>query len=327
MSYLLFFIIPDILDILRDGVPLDCNVFDELSKTDTSPVPLQKMTVGVSPVICNAVNKPCMDNPFFEEFVDLDSTRLFSDLEEMELNMGEVFCPFSLPEIYLADTQATAVDVGASEGATESKSLSAECDVTEAIIKEPVVLKEEVTVIETSDTILSPNPLPVSDNVVDILSVNSENEEQPVNGNTIANFEELFQIFASSETSSENGDTDSCDQGLLMVASPVSTCSNNSDIASSPGIKRCACELNDEPSAKKKRESLSDNDKIVQRRIKNNIASKYSRASRKSREKELYDQEKKLEKENAELKQEIENLTKLTQDLRQFLVQKLSTRC
>jgi len=67
-------------------------------------------------------------------------------------------------------------------------------------------------------------------------------------------------------------------------------------------------------------------DKKTMRRIKNNIASRHSRASRKSREKDLLETADKLEIENTELRSQVEELTRQTSMLRNILVQKLSGR-
>ena len=65
-------------------------------------------------------------------------------------------------------------------------------------------------------------------------------------------------------------------------------------------------------------------DKQTVRRLKNNIASKNARASRKLKEQELFHQEEELEKSNAELRKTLEDLTRLTTHLRTVLVEKLS---
>lgn len=71
-------------------------------------------------------------------------------------------------------------------------------------------------------------------------------------------------------------------------------------------------------------QSGSNVDKATARRIKNNEASKTCRASRKQREQSLFAKEEELLKSNAELKAQVEELTKETEALRRVLIQRLS---
>ena len=278
-------------------------------------VPLQPGTEQPSPVLFNSDSKACIENPFFEEFLDLDSN-LFLDLDEMKLNIGDECCPFTLPEILRADDQAVKIDVGNNEVTSSPQNLSNELKSTE-VSGDSVILEENITVLETSEEVLSPTPSPVSDAVANVLFVNGEQTElEP----TVGNFEELFQMIAPSETVLVS---DPYVDGSCVVASPSSTYSEDNDGVLSPGSKRSASEQNEEICTKKVKVSVAD-DKIVERRIKNNIASRYSRASRKSKEKELFDREKQLVKENEELTLQCQNLTKQTQNLRRLLIQKLS---
>ena len=66
-------------------------------------------------------------------------------------------------------------------------------------------------------------------------------------------------------------------------------------------------------------------EKATERRVKNNTASRYCRASRKKREHELFAKEEELLKSNSELKAQVEELTKETEALRKILVQRLSS--
>lgn len=70
--------------------------------------------------------------------------------------------------------------------------------------------------------------------------------------------------------------------------------------------------------------ATSPADKARERRIKNNIASRHTRAARKQREQQLFEQEESLKKSNEELREQIELLTKETEELRRIVIQKLS---
>lgn len=321
----------DLLDLLKDSGVFNTDALDETVELDASPDKLVPLDTDTAVKPSSAVYKPksgsCMENPFFEEFVDLHDIELFPDLGGMELEMGEEFCAFMLPDLCLADVQVTETDRGSTQMASQPDSLSTECEITEVVCKEPVVLKEEVTVIETSDAISLPVLSPVNDALFDVVSIASEGVGEEAindNNNTITDLKELFELLSPPDAALDVGGTDSVEEISVEVASPASTCSEEIDVVGSPTTKRTANELEDEPASKKAKVDLSGNAKISQQRIKNNIASRYSRASRKSREKELFEQEKTLEKDNDELKQEVERLTKLTQNLRQLLVQKLS---
>ena len=66
-------------------------------------------------------------------------------------------------------------------------------------------------------------------------------------------------------------------------------------------------------------------DKRTIRRLKNNIASKHSRASRKQKHLELFQKEEELQQDNARLHKQIKELQLLTSSLRKILVEKLSS--
>ena len=88
------------------------------------------------------------------------------------------------------------------------------------------------------------------------------------------------------------------------------------------------------PISKKKRLPSSSStdagtapDKIVERRIKNNAASKVCRASRKARHNKLFEQEKELLEENKVLTSKVKELTIRVEYLRNYLVNRLSGQC
>ena len=68
-------------------------------------------------------------------------------------------------------------------------------------------------------------------------------------------------------------------------------------------------------------------DKVVERRIKNNAASRVCRASRKARHNKLFDQEKELLEENKVLTSKVKELTITVEYLRDYLINRLSGQC
>ena len=81
---------------------------------------------------------------------------------------------------------------------------------------------------------------------------------------------------------------------------------------------------------KKKQQSCSSTDeetitdKVVERRIKNNAASRVCRASRKARHQELFQCEKELSEENKVLAKQVKDLSATVEYLRNYLVNRLS---
>lgn len=318
----------DLLDLLKDAGVYNSDDVNKIVKLDPIPEkvePLDTNTEKSSTAVINSPNDSSMENPFYEEFMDLGKDKLFPDLGGLGLEMGEEFCALMLPDVCFPDMDpGTETDNSGTQMASHPDSLS--CS-SEVMSEEPVVLKEEVTVIETSHKSLSPIPCPVIDALYDGASVASKTvPEGAIDGNnsTITDFDELFALLSPPDAAVDISVSDSFVYSSLEAASPLST-SDGTDIVSSPSSKR-SCEGCDEPIVKRAKVSSNDSDKATQRRIKNNIASRYSRASRKLREKDLFEQERKLIQDNEDLKQELERLTKLTKSLRQLLVQKLSAK-
>ncbi len=81
---------------------------------------------------------------------------------------------------------------------------------------------------------------------------------------------------------------------------------------------------------KKKQQSCSSTDeetitdKVIERRIKNNAASRVCRASRKARHQELFQCEKELSEENKVLAKQVKDLSATVEYLRNYLVNRLS---
>ncbi|XP_065672899.1 uncharacterized protein LOC100204325 [Hydra vulgaris] len=84
------------------------------------------------------------------------------------------------------------------------------------------------------------------------------------------------------------------------------------------------CSISSSASFSEKPNSKSLSDKIYERRRKNNIASKFTRAKRKKKHHELYIQATELEKSNAELKIKIDVMQKQVNHLREIIIDKLT---
>jgi len=315
----------DILDILKDTGVLNSDILDHIEELmavhKKTAEPLEPNT-GEPADHDSGNNSSSMDNPFFEEFIDLGDTKLFPDLTGLNLDMGEEYCALMLPNVSapIAET-----DSGSTQMASHPDGLASHSVIQSEGL---VTAEEEVIVIESSEVAVPAvnSPCSVSDSF-DIASIVSDDN----NCHTVSGLDELFALLSPPDEGSEVRCTDSVIDITFEASSPSSTiCSEEIDIIGSPPgspcTKRGADETSYEPEAKRTKSASSNVDKITQRRIKNNIASRYSRASRRMREKELFEQEKKLIKDNEELKCEVESLTQLTQTLRQLLVQKLSTR-
>ena len=129
--------------------------------------------------------------------------------------------------------------------------------------------------------------------------------------------------------------------GDLMKKSGIATDVRPNKIQNgSESTKRKATEISCELPVKSPKFSETDNDdcasvysscvsspedKSTLRRKKNNEASKISRANRKEKQMRLFDREKELVKENAELRLKIEKMTKEAEELRKVIIIKLST--
>jgi hypothetical protein len=97
--------------------------------------------------------------------------------------------------------------------------------------------------------------------------------------------------------------------------------------------RKRALEVKEEaPVCKKKRQQSSsstrtDPEKVVERRVKNNAASRACRASRKAKHNELFQLEQELSEENKVLTSQVNELTTTVEYLRNYLISRLSGQC
>ena len=191
------------------------------------------------------------------------------------------------------------------------------CDQDESTIQ-PVT--EEITIIHTSDPLTL-----LTQELANSFSLPQVSELTP--STLTVDLDELFSFPVSLGLS---------DCAVLPgIADSTESMVDLSEVAvkAKPRPKRrrtCSSERSNIPSKKAKHDGLDVNscheqlDKRTVRRLKNNVASKHARASRKQRELELFQKEEELEKSNAELRKQLKELELLTCSLRKVLVEKLS---
>ena len=212
------------------------------------------------------------------------------------------------------------LDVGAMDEdsvSEESVTVRLDCDQDEPSVQ-PVT--DEITVIQTSD--------PLTLLTQELTNPSSFPEINELTPSTLTvDLDELFSFPVSlglSDCAVLPGIADSNESmvGLSEVA-----------VKAKPRPKRkrtCLSERSNTPAKKAKHDGVDVNscheelDKRTIRRLKNNIASKHARASRKQKELELFQKEEELEKSNAELHKQLKELELLTCSLRKVLVEKLS---
>lgn len=124
---------------------------------------------------------------------------------------------------------------------------------------------------------------------------------------------------------------------ILDLESPESSISTLSPLSTSPSTPsdNVVPSCSPLPLERKRKSSSTDvdnvssvkkstNDKYIERRKKNNVASQVSRAKRRQKSSELFAKEKELEKQNAELKIKVEEMTKEAEKLRKLLIMQLA---
>ncbi|KAJ7388596.1 hypothetical protein OS493_036824 [Desmophyllum pertusum] len=198
---------------------------------------------------------------------------------------------------------------------------------------------EEITVVQTSDALtlltqeLTQSSFSYASEFIITPSTERQLEEDSAEDlSTITvDIDELFSLSDSlgladslvfpsvSDVCSENIVTSSTSE-ISVQAQPKQkrkrSCSSESANLSAKKVKR--------DDVDEERASRSHADKRTVRRLKNNVASKHARASRRQKEQDLFQQEEELERSNAELRKQLEDLQQLTTMLRKVLVEKLS---
>lgn len=271
------------------------------------------------------MSDPIMSEPFYEEYLDLKS--LFPDLESDPLyNM------FSDPIYHklVKDKQQPAPVIEGAQPVPETAPVEEttfppspeimkeidnlladadlskidQCTVNELLNVE--VIDEAPTDLDHSDVFSSCISSPGS-----MDSVSTE-----LNASDSSITAELQLLLETLENADKQELKTIKSQDLLLECSTSKPSKRKADASeSAPATKRA------KPSTLNQQEQA---DKSTARRIKNNIASRHCRASRRQREQDLFAKEEELMKSNAELKAQLEQLMQETEALRKVLIQRLS---
>lgn len=313
----------------------------------------------------NSESKGCsketsMDNPLFEEFLDLD--QLFPELASVDtLNLGfEVEQALPVPsDICHSDVVMWEADVIGKDA--EAASPYSEVTDLDSFEKTPCLPSPSM-----SDFAQPPESIvgvfPVDSESISSESLTSVDSKQGTVSEEVTVIDTSYPLTLLTQ---ELTDPSSCPEvGEASSSTLTVDLDELLSISASLGLTSCAIsswvgdqsEEKDDPSnnptkdeaqpKRKKVRSSSDNstlckkakydstlensaykelDKRTIRRLKNNIASKHSRASRKQKHLELFQKEEELQQDNARLHKQIKELQLLTSSLRKILVEKLSS--
>ena len=195
---------------------------------------------------------------------------------------------------------------------------------------------EEITVIQTSDalTLLTQELLQSSVSIVPVASPTSVENVASSSENISTVTVDIADIFSLSDDLGHAHNVSLPSEGGVCTVSQESSAHvqsnqkrkrvNSADVCKSPS-KKVKYENLDKESDYDEFMSISSTlDKQTVRRLKNNIASKHARAARRQKEQDLFQQKEELEKSNAELRKQVQELEQLTTTLRKVLVAKLS---
>lgn len=195
---------------------------------------------------------------------------------------------------------------------------------------------EEITVIQTSDalTLLTQELLQSSVSIVPVASPTSVENVASSSENISTVTVDIADIFSLSDDLGHAHNVSLPSESGVCTVSQESSAHvqsnqkrkrvNSADVCKSPS-KKVKYENFDKERDYDEFMSISSTlDKQTVRRLKNNIASKHARAARRQKEQDLFQQEEELEKSNAELCKQVQELEQLTTTLRKVLVAKLS---
>ena len=187
---------------------------------------------------------------------------------------------------------------------------------------------EEITVIQTSETLspASPGSLPLSPASSESAS---DSDQDHMKFDQAVDFTELFEAIDApilSTCSSTEIEVPSVTEVLVQPKAGTLKRKCEPSWPSLPAkiSKKADSSVCDSDSSESIPSPVASSDKCSERRRKNNIASKGARAARKEKERNLFLQEEELERSNAELRAQVEMLTKQAVLLRKIVVEKLS---
>ena len=285
-------------------------------------------------------NQPCLDSLFFEQYMDFNS--LFGDLENCPLFPTDI-CP---PDVVSATSEVT--DASSELASLQTAELpspdevlsfldsaASVSDTGEMLVPQlgslPLhidISDEEITVIQTSETLspASPGSLPLSPASSESAS---DSDQDHMKFDQAVDFTELFEAIDApilSTCSSTEIEVPSVTEVLVQPKAGTLKRKCEPSWPSLPAkiSKKADSSVCDSDSSESIPSPVASSDKCSERRRKNNIASKGARAARKERERNLFLQEEELERSNAELRAQVEMLTKQAVLLRKIVVEKLS---
>jgi len=290
------------------------------------------------------------DNLSSPDYLDEASTSLSSpryDIEDiLDLPLDNVFNFDTIPDKIESPLLDTTEDSFVKDEVCDWGIQSPDGSISDDMLKELLDVLDSDPIVETSTT--------NEDNLTE--DVQSKSEESVFNlPDTVFNFDQFES--KSEEYPSSDGDCIvfiNVDNDAEVPSSPSLICMSPDGQSTipiaAPGVdilallnqlyseqqnvsnyplsvasskrKHSATSDEDEPVAKQT--IISSDDRATNRRVKNNAASKVSRAKRKARHKDLFAKEIELQKDNAQLRLKIEKMSKEAEVLREALVALLS---
>jgi len=280
------------------------------------PVKTEAQEAEVSPfsgclLDCPTKPDPDMADPFYEEYMDLSN--LFPELFP---GFDPNPCDFLVSETEkMTDVKEEVPALSPSDDILkEIDSLLVEAELSN--IKDEELIDVEVIEEASSDQGQADYLSSCASSPGSINTIADSTSTEVASPGSVDMHEDLQQLLDFLEKADvQDLETIELEDLLQQTASPQPT-------------KRKLETSDSSPAAKRHKPSMlpggGPEDKLTARRIKNNAASRVCRASRKQKEKDLFAQEDQLVKANAELRAQVEELTKETETLRKILVQRLS---
>lgn len=288
------------------------------------------------------------DNLSSPDYLDEASTSLSSpryDIEDfLDLPLDNVFNFDTIPDKIKSPLLDTTEDSFVKDEVCDWGIQSPDGSISDDMLKELLDVLDSDPIVETSTA--------NEDNLTE--DVQSKSEESVFNlPDTVFNFDQ-FESKSEEYPSSDGIVLINVDNDAEVPSSPSLICmspdgqstipitapgvdilallnqlySEQQNVSNSPlsvaSSKRMHSATSDEDEPVAKQTIISSDDRATNRRVKNNAASKVSRAKRKARHKDLFAKEIELQKDNAQLRLKIEKMSKEAEVLREALVALLS---
>ena len=307
-------ILPPPLDVSEDSLLF--HALEELNSCANSPNAPEESQPASPESTVSSLSASDLTDPLLGQFLDLDA---FLGLEEpTETTMS----PSGTPDL---SSGLSEIIASASSNHSEDSLEFSENAVdmllpfTIGYDSNPVI--DGVTNVPTGLQVVSDTTELVSSSV----SIDNKNSDAAVTSTSTISLEELLNVsginVAHLPNDSSPGpatfDEDKKPNARKRKCEDDETVQSPKSIKSEDDNSSTGCCLS--PKA-----SLTEEEKIVHRRNKNNAASRVSRAARKARHQDLFKKVVELEQENASLRIKIEEMTKEAEQMRSVLIGKLS---